>query len=106
MKKRLRKKLHKIHLIDVSYAVSVSSKWREKLFNSSPFEKQLVDLFHCEDISNPLKSIIKNYNLRYHVYIVPQEEAIDWDSQYIFFKFQPVEFPRLIDFSANNPEVV
>lgn len=109
MKKRLRKKLHQSHLKDVTYAVSVSSNWREKLFKGKPFEKQLVDMFHCIEIPGPLKAIIKTYNLKYHVYIVPKEEANgwqDWDSDQIFFKFQSAEFPVLIDISANNPNVV
>jgi hypothetical protein len=109
MKKRLRKKLHRYHLIDVTYAISVSSEWRKKLFQSKQFERHTIDRFHCDEIPNPLNSIIKNLNLKYYVYIVAQEEAIgwqDWDTTQTYFKFESAEFPCLKDFSANNPTVI
>jgi hypothetical protein len=89
--KTTKKKNHRYHLIDVTYEISVSSEWRKKLFQSKPFEKHTIDRFHYEDIPNPLKSIIKDLNLKYYVYIVPHEEAIgwqDWDTTQTYFKFE------------------
>jgi hypothetical protein len=109
MKKRLRKKLHKIHLIDVVYNVSVSPIWREKLFKSVLYKKYIIDKKRNEGTSNRLKKILVNANLRYYVSIIPHEEAYgwhDWKSSHIYFKFESVEFPNIKDFSANNPEVI
>ncbi|MBP0726134.1 hypothetical protein J5Y03_13205 [Bacillus sp. RG28] len=109
MKKRHRKKLHKNHLIDLVYSVSVSKIWREKLFNSVRYKKYIIDKSQYEGISHQLKKIIINSNLRYFVSIIPQHEAYgweDWDSSQIYFKFESIEFPNLVDFSANNPEVI
>lgn len=110
MRKRLRKKLHQTYLTDVVCEISISSEWRKKLFQSKPFEKNIIDRFNCENIDyNFLKSKIKSLNLKYYVSVIPWEEAIgwkDWDSTQIYFKFESVEFPELLDFSANNPEVI
>jgi len=109
MKKRIRKKLHKNHLIDVVYSVSVSPIWREQLFKSVQYKKYIIDKKHYEGVTNQLKKIIFKRSLRYFVSIIPQHEAYgweDWDSTQIYLKFESIEFPNLVDFSANNPEVI
>ncbi len=109
MKKRIKLKLHKRYLIDVVYEVSVSSFWREKLFKSEINKKYTIDRFHIEDFYKETKNVVINYNLRYYVSIIPQEEAYgwqDWDSSQVYFKFEAVRFPNIKDFSANNPKVI
>jgi hypothetical protein len=109
MNKRIRKKFHKVHLNELVYEVSVSSFWREKIFQSDHYKKHTINKYHNEEIENPLRSIIDKYNLEYYVSLIPHEEAIgwqDWDATQIYIKFESVEFPSLIGYSANNPYVI
>lgn len=110
MKKRLRKKIHKLYLIEVVYAVSVSSIWRKMMFQSVRGKRHYINKINSNRIDKPLKSIINRYNLRYSVSIIPYEEAVrEWDdlgSSQAYFKFESVEFPNLVDYSADRKSVV
>lgn len=110
MNKRQRKKLHKIFLIDVVFAVSVSPYWRKKMFQSVKDKKYFINKYHNYAIEKPLNPIIHRYNLKYSVSIIPYEEVVqvweDFGSEQVYFKFESVEFPNLVDYSANNPDVL
>jgi hypothetical protein len=109
MNRRIRNKLHKRYLNDISLEVSTSSFWRKKIFQSAPYEKFVINKYQTGDIWEPIKSALIKYNLRYYVYMISFETAKewqDWDSTQIIFRFEPIEFPDLLNSSANNPNVI
>ncbi|OPH61824.1 hypothetical protein BC351_00870 [Paenibacillus ferrarius] len=106
MKKRIRKKFHKIYLGDIVYEISVSSLCRKELFEGN---KLTVSPNNLYDLSNYIKLRTKRYGLRYHVSIVRHSETVgweDWGDDQVYFKFESAEFPYIKSFSANNPKVI
>jgi len=109
MRKRLRKKYHKRYLGDIVYEISISSYWRKRLFLSSEYSVSNIDKENMYDLHNYSKNKVRSIRLKYYVSLVPFADTKgwgDWDDNLIYFKFQPVEFPRIISFSGNNPNVI
>lgn len=72
-------------------------------------KKYLVSRGNLEGIDEYTRRIIKQFDLRYYVSVVPFSQAEgweDWDANNVFFKFEAVEFPELHSYSANNREVI
>jgi hypothetical protein len=58
MNKRIRKKFHKLYFYDLVYDVSVSSFWREKIFQSNLYKKHIINKYSNEEIENPYIHIL------------------------------------------------
>jgi len=104
MKKRLRKKKHLLNLNDIVYSVSISSTWRKILFEDSSGGKFIIDKGNTNSFNKDLIRNIRCNQLKYWVSVVPHSEAKgweDWDSYLTYFKFEALEFPKVVAFSAN-----
>ena len=51
---------------------------------------------------------LSRYGLKYDVAVVEANEADSWYSEggLLLFKFRAVDFPELVAFSGNNPDVL
>lgn len=113
MRKRLKKKIHKLNLSEICCWISQENEWREKLFKSEFNTKFIIDR-NQKPIHNYVKKHIYKYNLRYYVSLVSGYDVSDdiiysffdnYDKENresIFFKFEPVEFPEYFVYSLNG----
>ena len=109
MNKRIRKKVHKRHLVDVVYGISISPAWRKKLFEADYGNEFLIACHTTSrnEIPEYLRKQLCRYKLRYRVSKVSIENASGREDYeiYTIFKFEADEFSDIYDFSANNPKV-
>lgn len=108
MKKRLKRKLHKMYISEIVCDISQNNIWRKKLFESESGTKFFISQENLNDITKYIRSYILRYNLKYYVWKV-EGEVNDWDFYYeggILFKFQSVEFEDIYDYSFNNTSVI
>lgn len=105
---RQRKKLHKNWLIDVLADASQSRFWRQRIFSSQVGEVLSIDRDTCQSLPARLCHALRRYGLRYSVRIAAASEGPQWLSEdgLVLFKFWATDFPRVHDFSGNNPDVI
>lgn len=108
MKKRQRKKFKKIiyeELIeDVTLEISLNSKWRRKIFKLLPNEVLEITYLNPMEIPEYIKKEIVQNKLEFLVMKVQKCEE-KFDDELEIFKFQSKEYPQIIRFSANNPNI-
>ncbi len=102
MKKRLRRKLHRKHLLDVAYAVSLSTAWRRRLFAAPAGTVFPIDAASPPVGHRMTDRDIRRLDLRYAVCAGARPAA---DGDLVVFRFTAREFPQVRDRSWNNPAV-
>jgi hypothetical protein len=105
MKKRLRRKKHKEFLPNVLYDVSVSNTPAQVLVDSIGRDVLLTSAT-LQTMLPSLARDLARWSLRFVARTVPSEVIRDlWvdDGRNIIFEFRAVEFPRLKNYSGNNP---
>ncbi|WP_437996318.1 hypothetical protein WMF26_35230 [Sorangium sp. So ce185] len=108
MNKRTRKKLHKRHLeLDV-IDLSLVAFWRARLFETPVGNDLPLDGSHLEGVPERFRKAIRRHRLEYDVARVPATEAEPWLSEggLIVFRFRAREFPSVVRYSGNNPDVI
>jgi hypothetical protein len=97
-RKRLRKKLHRIHLYDVRYEISLSNEWRDRLFASTGSLE--IGARHIRN--QRLRRAIRRYDLHYLVQTRPPQAGPSNSASLIELHFTAREFPREQRVSWNN----
>ena len=101
MKRRVRKKLYKNHLYNLIYDVSLDAIWRKQLFNAPVGKRFLVTEVVLPRLSEELRNAVQQKGLNFTVF----NEG--WtDDGFVVFGFSCIEFPYIIAYSTNNPEVI
>lgn len=101
MKRRVRKKLYKNHLYNLIYDVSLDAIWRERLFNAPSGERFLVAEGDLPRLSEELRNAVQQKSLNFTVFNDGRTE-----DGFVVFGFSCIEFPYIIAYSTNNPEVI
>lgn len=101
LNRRLRKKIHKKYLEDVTLEVSMSKIWRNRLFESDYEEGYLLSIENKNDIPQYLAKIFNMYNLKYIVTKVKSCPEY-FDEGLVVFKVNSKDFPNLVRYSGNN----
>lgn len=94
MKKRLRRKYHRKFIEEISYNVSVCSKWRGLLFSVSVGYPILIDKNTAKDLIYIWKDI-KKYNLKFYVWTQKKNDCE------FFFEFESEEFKSIHTYTTN-----
>jgi len=107
-KARIDKKLHKTWLDLGIIDASQYSYWRKLLFESNEYDVFEISTDHCNGLDSDTVAAINKYNLRFKVSKVPSHEAEDWLSQggSVIFKFWATDYPSVVMFTGNNPDVI
>ena len=107
--KRIDRKLHRRYL-DLGFIdASQVSDWRRRLFASPMHEEFVIDSLHTDGIPTSVAWGIRRFGLSYCVRCVPQSDStfIEPDRDgFMFYQFQARQYPDIVTFSANNPDVV
>lgn len=117
MNNRIRKKIYKRYLSSLVGDISVSSIWRQKLFNADYFAWYKLD--YTSLINTPVfeKEALRRYNLIYQVAkIPPNEETEKIKLQFgkafgtgkceVVFLFRSSEYHNIYAYSWNNAEYI
>ena len=105
MNKRQRKKHHKHILEDVAMDISVNSSWRKQIFEAEYEEPILISYVHPDALPKYVREEMVQYKLKF--YVAKTHDCPEYfDEGMVIFKFYPVEFPELVQFSGNNPRVI
>jgi len=102
--KKERVRLYSEYIYDIVIEVSQSNYWRRLLFSSDYDQKFLINSdseFHSPKFIRP---VLLEHNLRFYVSKV-SECPEEFDEGLVIFKFEPLEFPEIIHYSGNNPDV-
>lgn len=103
-KKKLRKKLYKRFIEDVALEISLDSYWRKRLREKSYNEKLEITYLRPDEIPKYIRKDIVFYKLEFEVIRTGScKEYFDKDLE--IFEFQSKEFPSIIRYTGNNPEV-
>jgi hypothetical protein len=106
MKKRLRRKKHKAFLPDVLHDVSVSNTPAQVLVDASG-QDVLLTAATMQKILPSLARDLARWNLRFAARTVAsgfKPGLFFDDSRNIIFEFRAVEFPKIKNWSGNNPD--
>jgi hypothetical protein len=102
MKKRLRKKIIKREICVVVYGISINGFWRKCLFDSPINKKFPINLEISNILPEEILCLLRRYNLNFTVCRAGQTSGISSE----IFEFQSVEFPEIVAYSENNPDVI
>jgi hypothetical protein len=105
MKKRLRRKKHKRHFFDIYCDVSQSNAPAQAIVDANGQDILLTPSILRQEYSYLARDVAR-WNLKFVARMVPSEVAPDlWvdDGRSIVFEFRAAEFPRLKNYSWNNP---
>lgn len=104
-KKKMRKRICEMVLEDAAMEVSLIPSWRERLF-SHPFgTKFLISCQNPDGVPAYVQAVMCRYQLQFYVSKVASCRE-KFDDGLVIFKFESKEYPRMVRFSGNNPEVV
>lgn len=103
--KKYRKKLYKNLIEDVALEISLDSKWREKIFNLSLNKKIEISYVMPLEIPESIKKETVNNKLKFSIMRVNSCEE-HFDDGLEIFKFQSKEYPEIVRFTGNNPNVL
>jgi hypothetical protein len=108
-RRRVDRKLHRIFLDAGVIDPSTDSGWRRRLFAAPLHECFVIDAQHTEGLPDFVGRGVRRYGLSYTVCRVPENETPfvnEGYESYMFFRFQAKKYPEIVNFSANNPDVV
>lgn len=99
-----RKKLYLKIIEDVALEISVSSFWRKQIFesNGKPIK---ISSFDVQFLPEYIKEDITKNELSFRVKVVDECDE-RFDDGLIIFKFYSEEYPDVIAYSGNNPDVI
>ena len=104
-KKKIRKRNHQTAIENVALEISLAPSWRKRLF-SNPYETKFEISYHKpEDIPAYIRTIIIRFQLEFYVSKV-SSCCEKFDSGFEVFKFESKEFPKVMRFSGNNPDII
>ena len=100
-----REKIYTDYISDVAMEISISKLWRSRIFSLKP--NQIIRISANDKIVLPqyIKDVIIDYDLIFCVQVVDECEE-NFDDGLIIFKFYSEEFPNIISYSGNNPNVI
>ncbi len=100
-----RKNIYVDYISDVALEISISHIWRKRIFNLKKDEILQISSKDEDIIPEYIKDVIVNNHLIFCVKIIDScEEA--FDEGLVIFKFYSEEFPEIISYSGNNPNII
>lgn len=104
-RKKKRKKLYKEIIEDVALEISLDSEWRKKIFNLR--SNASLEISYSDPVTIPkyIKYFITYYKLEFIVKKVSYCKE-NFDEIFEIFEFSSKEFPKIIRFTGNNPNIV
>lgn len=104
---RLQKKLHKLHIFDVSYYASLANKWRAPLLSPDPVASISIGQDSCEGLPDDVCLAIRRCKLRYSVKraVGAELDAVDpftKSGAAVVFKFWADDFPSIVAYTGNS----
>lgn len=103
-KKKLRKKLYKKFIEDVALEISIDSYWRKRLREKSYNEKLEITYRRPDEIPKYIRKEILLYKLEFEAMRTASCKEY-FDEGLEIFAFQSKEFPSMIRYTGNNPNV-
>ena len=106
--RRISKKRHREYLVDVLAGISLSYVWRARLYEAGMGHEFLLTAETLDDVPPATRAVLRRYNLKDRAAWVPHAWTRGWDEtpDMVMFRVQAVEFPALVEFSANNPAAI
>lgn len=88
--------------------VSLSSRWRRRIFDSNFGTEFEITGVNDEGMDCELGEALRKHELVFFVSKVPHSQTIGWEGYegYVMFRFRAAEFPDICSFSANNPDSI
>ena len=103
-KKKLRKRLYKESIEDVALEISLDAHWRKRILRQAYYEKLEITYRNPAEIPKYILKDITIYKLEFEVVRVSSCREY-FDKELEIFKFQSKEFPAIIRYTGNNPNV-
>lgn len=104
-KKKNRKKVYKAIISDVTLDISLDSKWRRRIFDLPLKQKLEISYLNPYDLPEYIRKDVVCNKLLFQVEKVSNCNK-KFDDNLIIFKFSAEEFPQIVDFSGNNPNII
>lgn len=104
-RKKKRKALYRSSIEDVTLEISLDKKWRGSIFSLKENEKIIISYLYADEIPAYIKKKIVQERLEFFVSKLNRCEEIFGEGMVIFM-FQSKEFPDVVRYSGNNPEVL
>lgn len=104
-RKKNRKKIYKELIEDVALEISLDTNWRKKIFELLPDVKIEISYLNSMELPKYIqKEMVKN-KLEF---LVMKENSCEeyFDNGLEIFKFQSKEYPEIVRFSGNNPNII
>ena len=89
----------------MTFEISLDKKWRRSIFSSKENEKIIISYLDADGIPLYIKKRIVQERLEFFVSRINRCEEI-FDEGMVIFMFQSKEFPDIVRYSGNNPEVL
>lgn len=106
--RRQRKKQHRRFLDRYLPDLCLVAPWRQQLLLGQFNEPYVLDALHTAELPAELSKSIRDHRLQFEIAKVPACEAESWLSEggMMIFRYRSREFPSVVAYSGNNPEVL
>lgn len=98
------KQIYKENITDTAMEVSISNEWRRKIFQLNKGEYLTISYRQPDELPDYVKNDIILHKLTYCVEI-PSECPEKFDEGLVVFKFWAKEYPEIVRYSGNNPDI-
>lgn len=103
-KKKVRKRLYKQFIEDVALEISLDAYWRRRILRQPYNEKFEITYRNPTEIPKYILKDVILYKLEFEVMRINSCREY-FDKELEIFKFQSKEFPAIIRYTGNNPNV-
>ena len=98
------KQVYENNIGDVAMEISISKEWRRKIFRLGKGEFLTISYEQPDLLPSYIKDEIVFYKLTYYVEI-PPDCPEKFDEGLVVFKFWAKEYPDVVRYSGNNPNI-
>lgn len=103
-KKKVRRRLYKQFIEDVALEISLDAYWRKRILGRPYYKKLEITYRNPTEIPKYILKDITLYKLEFEVMRINSCREY-FDKELEIFKFQSKEFPAIIRYTGNNPNV-
>lgn len=104
-RKKIRKRLYKKFIEDVALEISLDARWRKRLMQRTYNEKIEITYHDPTEIPKYIQKDIILYKLEFWAARVSSCKEY-FDKGLEIFEFQSKEFPAIIRYTGNNPDII
>lgn len=104
-RKKVRKRLYQACIEDAALEISLDARWRKRLMQRAYDEKIEITYHNPTEIPEYIQKDIMRYQLEFWASRVSSCKEY-FDEGLEIFEFQSKEFPAIIRYTGNNPDII